>query len=83
MENRILKVGNRYRELTGKPFVKIAENKLTLIQVIDEIEKSIAELTKEKPTPALEIQKLQRMLVLQKQNLNMLNRRFSSKPQEF
>lgn len=78
MQNRITKVGNRFRELVGKSFVKITEEKLTLQEVIQEIELSIKELTDERPVPHLEIQKLQRMLILQKQNLARLSRKFSS-----
>lgn len=70
--NRLDKVAGRYKELTGKPFTKISEEKLRLLSVIQELEKSVAELKAEKNPNQLQIQKLQAMLIEQQRNLNAL-----------
>lgn len=67
--NRLHKSTNRYKELLGKDFEKISENKLQLVQVIEELENSIQELDKEKPRNNLQISKLQSMLIKNKRNL--------------
>ena len=75
LQNRLDKVAGRFKELTGKPFDKITEQQLSIIETISEIEKSIAELTNEPKRNMLQIQKLQRMLIQQKQNKTLLDNR--------
>lgn len=74
MPNRLDKVTGRYRELTGKPFKKLTEARLSTIQVIEELEESIKELSESKSPSILQIQKLQARLIIQKRKLKDLEK---------
>lgn len=70
--NRLDKIGGRYRELSGKPFEKISEQRLTITDTIKELKESITELDKNRNKNRLQIQKLQRVMILQQRNLSDL-----------
>ncbi len=73
--NRLDKVVGRYKELVGKDFTKITEQKLNLQTIIAELEDSVNDIKKDKSVDKLQVQRLQAMLIKQKQNLNLLNRK--------
>ena len=73
--NRLDKVTGRFKELTGRSFEKITEQRLSIEETIRELKKSIQELQDEGKGNSLQVQKLQSMLVQQMRNLSDLEKR--------